>query len=72
MDTTITLSNLITIGIWIGSLVGVYVALDRRVTKAESSIESLNAAYGKFEKDIIARLDKLNDKLDRLIDRNLK
>lgn len=72
MSDQITLGNILSLIVFVASSVGVYVTMDRRITRAEADIQNLRANYAKFEADVIARLDKLSDKLDRLIDRNLK
>ncbi len=45
--------------------------MDKRLSLQEQRLESLNAQYHSREQALNKRLDKIDEKLDRLIERNI-
>ena len=57
------------IGVLVAGLVGAYYSLDARVQVAESRIEQETKGYQVLQEGIHKRLDRLEEKLDRVIER---
>jgi hypothetical protein len=68
----LTPGNIISIIVFVTGLVTQWIVQDRRVTRLESRVENLEKTTSKLENDILKRLDKMDEKIDKLIDRQYK
>lgn len=57
------------IGVFVVAITGAYYKLDTRVQLAESRIEQETRGYAVIQTELHNRLDRLDEKLDRLIER---
>lgn len=67
----LTPGNVISIIIFVTGLIAQYMVMDRRVTRLEARSDHLEKSGVKLETDILKRLEKLEEKLDKLIDRKI-
>lgn len=65
----ISVGNLVSILVFIGGLFGTYIAIDRRVTKNEVMINTLKENLQKLESDIIERLDRMENRIEKLFEK---
>ena len=59
------------IGVLVVGLIGAYYQLDARVQVAESRIDQETKGYSVLQEGIHKRLDRLEEKLDRVIERGI-
>ena len=60
------------LGQWVvilGAAIGIYVAQDRRITSLEAGWVQERGGYAIATANLTARLNRIDDKLDRLIER---
>lgn len=67
----LTVGNVISIVVFVSGLIGHWIYMDRRVTRLETRVDSLEKSSVKLELDIVKRLEKLEDKIDKLIESQL-
>lgn len=67
----LTVGNVISIIVFVSGLVAHWIYMDRRVTRLETRLDSIEKSSVKLESDILKRLEKLEGKIDKLIDSQL-
>lgn len=68
-DRKISIGTVIQVLAFIGSAIGLWIALDRRVTASEVRVTYVEAKAKDHEDIESKRLDRIEQKIDRLLDR---
>lgn len=64
--------NILTLIIFFVGLIAQWIVHDRRVTRLEERVKANEKGQVKLESDILIRLEKMEEKIDRLIERQFK